>query len=484
MNKYIPWLLILLLIGMACSHKPSLIEQVDQKYRAFLYMTQFVLDTTEIEQFIAMTDQQKQDYIMAFWQKTDPSPGTITNEFKDMLTRRIKEADDKFGYSRIRGSDTDRGRIYIIYGPPDRTDEESYDSIRERDITTMGQTRERDSDIASSARSAQKSYAYWTYTNRLGLKSNTTFTFVDDYSTGQFEMLTNIYSVQDPQTPNPLRLYLTEKGRTMLDITEESPSVATYRQGEKELQAKAMALREPAARGRMHVQIYLYLPLRSLVFVENETKKAVALVSYNLTDSAGHSLAGREQLKLKLPIKDLKNHLNNGYSLLFLPVVMDNQDATLVLNVTDERSKTQVTQELQIKKLTAQTGSAIKAGDLLLSVGDPGNIFVSETTALYRGSRLLVPSYGNMYTRADLLYASFRLDFTDGADRQVTQRIVMTPFAQDNTLAEKQQILSYQGAPLLITDALPVRELATGKYRIKLYIDDVLILEKPFYFLR
>jgi GWxTD domain-containing protein len=63
-------------------------------------------------------DEERDHFIEAFWQRRDPTPDTIENEFKEEHYRRIAYANEHFG-AGIPGWKTDRGRIYIIHGPPD-----------------------------------------------------------------------------------------------------------------------------------------------------------------------------------------------------------------------------------------------------------------------------------------------------------------------------------------------------------------------------
>ncbi|RMD92816.1 MAG: GWxTD domain-containing protein, partial [Calditrichaeota bacterium] len=49
----------------------------------------------------------------------DPSPGTEVNELMLEFYRRIAYANRKFQTQEQKGWQTDQGRIYIQYGPPD-----------------------------------------------------------------------------------------------------------------------------------------------------------------------------------------------------------------------------------------------------------------------------------------------------------------------------------------------------------------------------
>jgi len=56
-----------------------------------------------------------------FWRKRDPTPGTDVNEFKEEFFHRVRYANENFS-SLGPGWRTDRGMIYIQYGPPDQVE--------------------------------------------------------------------------------------------------------------------------------------------------------------------------------------------------------------------------------------------------------------------------------------------------------------------------------------------------------------------------
>ncbi len=64
------------------------------------------------------TDEEREQFIEQFWLRRDPTPDTVENEFKEEHYRRIAYANEHYA-SGIPGWKTDRGRIYITYGPPD-----------------------------------------------------------------------------------------------------------------------------------------------------------------------------------------------------------------------------------------------------------------------------------------------------------------------------------------------------------------------------
>ena len=60
------------------------------------------------------------DFVNAFWQRRDPSPGTAENELRTAFEQRLVYVNQHFGSPETAGYLSDRGRIYILLGPPER----------------------------------------------------------------------------------------------------------------------------------------------------------------------------------------------------------------------------------------------------------------------------------------------------------------------------------------------------------------------------
>ena len=72
---------------------------------------------TDQEKYILQnldTDQELNLFLQDFWIKRDPSPGTTINEFRDDYLERFRTANFSLG-----GWQSDRGRVFIIYGIPE-----------------------------------------------------------------------------------------------------------------------------------------------------------------------------------------------------------------------------------------------------------------------------------------------------------------------------------------------------------------------------
>lgn len=57
-------------------------------------------------------------WIDAFWKRRDPTPADDRNEFREQFLARVAFADYYFSSADVRGSLTDRGRVFLLLGKP------------------------------------------------------------------------------------------------------------------------------------------------------------------------------------------------------------------------------------------------------------------------------------------------------------------------------------------------------------------------------
>jgi GWxTD domain-containing protein len=92
--------------------------QLDTLYLPLVYE----MTADEQGSYTGLTGDGKRRWLRLFWQKRDPTPGTPRNEKQEDFYARIAEANRRYregGAAEIPGWRTDRGRIFIKYGPPD-----------------------------------------------------------------------------------------------------------------------------------------------------------------------------------------------------------------------------------------------------------------------------------------------------------------------------------------------------------------------------
>lgn len=77
----------------------------------------------EIDDYLALRDdQQAKDFIAAFWRRRDPDPLIPGNPAFEIFTARSEQADKAFSEAGYLGRRTDRGTIFVLYGPPSKVD--------------------------------------------------------------------------------------------------------------------------------------------------------------------------------------------------------------------------------------------------------------------------------------------------------------------------------------------------------------------------
>lgn len=68
------------------------------------------------------TDEERAAFIVTFWSALDPTPGTEANERRVEFWKRVEEANRLFREAMRPGWKTERGKFYILLGPPDERD--------------------------------------------------------------------------------------------------------------------------------------------------------------------------------------------------------------------------------------------------------------------------------------------------------------------------------------------------------------------------
>src|ERR1700728_3341630 len=120
-------------------------------------------------------DEERDNFIEAFWQRRDPTPDTEENEYKEEHYRRIAYANEHFA-AGVPGWRTDRGRIYIVCGKPDEI--ESHPS---------GGTYERPMDEGGGETSTFP-FEDWRYRYIEGIGQEVIVEFVDTCMCGEYHM--------------------------------------------------------------------------------------------------------------------------------------------------------------------------------------------------------------------------------------------------------------------------------------------------------
>jgi len=120
-------------------------------------------------------DEERDNFIEAFWQRRDPTPDTEENEYKEEHYQRIAYANEHFA-AGVPGWRTDRGRIYIVYGKPDEIDSHPSGGAYERPMEEGG------------GETSTFPFETWRYRYIDGIGQEVMIEFVDTCMCGEYHM--------------------------------------------------------------------------------------------------------------------------------------------------------------------------------------------------------------------------------------------------------------------------------------------------------
>jgi GWxTD domain-containing protein len=89
--------------------------------KEFLSTVRFIITKQEKKAFLNLPPSEREAFIEEFWKKRDAAAETEVNEYKEEYLKRVKEAKHLFsGEGGPSGWLQDRGRVYILLGPPEQ----------------------------------------------------------------------------------------------------------------------------------------------------------------------------------------------------------------------------------------------------------------------------------------------------------------------------------------------------------------------------
>jgi GWxTD domain-containing protein len=169
----------------------------------------YIITDEERKAFKQMsTDEEREQFVEQFWLRRDPTPDTVENEYKEEHYRRIAYANERFA-SGIPGWKTDRGRIYITFGPPDERDEHPSGGTYERPTAEGG------------GETTTFPFEDWRYRYIEGIGNDVNIEFVDTTMTGEYHM------TMDPSEKDALT-YVPGAGLTLSEQLGMSDKTARF----------------------------------------------------------------------------------------------------------------------------------------------------------------------------------------------------------------------------------------------------------------
>ena len=136
----------------------------------------YIISDEEKSLFKALkNDEEKESFIQQFWDRRNPDPRSPYNAFKEEHYRRIAYANERFT-SGIPGWRTDRGRIYIQFGPPDQLESHPTGGIYYR------------SHLEGGGSTSTFPFEKWWYRHIDGVGDDIDMEFVDSSISGEYRL--------------------------------------------------------------------------------------------------------------------------------------------------------------------------------------------------------------------------------------------------------------------------------------------------------
>jgi GWxTD domain-containing protein len=155
-------------------------KELEPQYKNWLDQdVVYIITPEERHTFLHLsTNEEREQFIEAFWQRRNPDPDSAENTYKEEHYRRIAYANEHYA-SGIPGWKTDRGKIYIMWGPPDEVDSHPTGGTWDRPMDQGG--------------GETTTYAYedWRYRYLEGIGENVELEFVDPTGTGEYHLTTD-----------------------------------------------------------------------------------------------------------------------------------------------------------------------------------------------------------------------------------------------------------------------------------------------------
>lgn len=174
---------------LSCASYKVIKPSLDPQSQKFLDIIRYIITPQEERIFREMPPGDRAGFVADFWKRRDPDPETEVNEFRDRYYARLATADKAFR-TGIPGWMTDRGRVFILLGPP--TDVITK-SMGEHTTELRKGARELSSDLIEEGARTERPTEIWIYNQHPDYFSGPLrLVFVDYDSTGDYKLTTDV----------------------------------------------------------------------------------------------------------------------------------------------------------------------------------------------------------------------------------------------------------------------------------------------------
>lgn len=139
----------------------------------------WIITDQERNAFLSLSNDEERDaFIEQFWRRRNPDPESPDNSYREEVYRRIAYANEHFAAGKP-GWMTDRGHMYIAWGPPDSIDSHPAGGPYNRPMAEGG------------GQTETYPFEVWNYRHLDGVGENIDIEFVDPCMCGDYHMTIN-----------------------------------------------------------------------------------------------------------------------------------------------------------------------------------------------------------------------------------------------------------------------------------------------------
>src|ERR1700680_4291185 len=153
------------------------LKELDSPYKQWLSEDViYIISPEERQAFLQLeTNEEREQFIEQFWLRRSSNPDLPENDFKEEHYRRIAYTNEHYA-SGIPGWKTDRGRMYIMWGPADEVESHPTGGTYDRPMEEGGGS------------TSTYPFETWRYRYMEGIGENVIWEFVDPSGSGEYHL--------------------------------------------------------------------------------------------------------------------------------------------------------------------------------------------------------------------------------------------------------------------------------------------------------
>ncbi len=205
------------------AQQKALRQELKGPYKKWLDQdARWIITDQERRAFLGLSNDEERDaFIEQFWRRRNPDPESPDNSYREEVYRRIAYSNEHFAAGKP-GWMTDRGHMYIAWGPPDSIDSHPSGGQYDRPMDEGG------------GQTQTFPFETWHYRHLDGIGDNIDIEFVDSCMCGDYHMTLN-------RAEKDALLHVPGAGQTLWEQMGQAKKADRFRGGLEQLGNGPMA---------------------------------------------------------------------------------------------------------------------------------------------------------------------------------------------------------------------------------------------------